>query len=176
MRETIVTTLFYNLVGRTGLNPLEAKRFVKFSIVGVMGAIVDFGSFNLLLTLFGAAGSQIGRETEIASVISFLLAISSNFIWNRYWTYPDSRSKPLVRQFTQFFLVNALAIFIRLPVVSLTHDPLGRLVGNLLPTLDPGLAIRIGDNLSLAIAVGIAMFWNFFVNRYWTYNDVGKEA
>ena len=27
-------------------------------------------------------------------------------------------------------------------------------------------------NLTLALAVGIVMLWNFFVNRYWTYNDV----
>jgi putative flippase GtrA len=33
-------------------------------------------------------------------------------------------------------------------------------------------AVRIGKNLSLMLAVGIVMFWNFFVNRYWTYNDV----
>ena len=30
----------------------------------------------------------------------------------------------------------------------------------------------IGENLSLAIVVIIVMFWNFFVNRFWTYNDV----
>ena len=28
------------------------------------------------------------------------------------------------------------------------------------------------DNATLAIAIGTAMLWNFFVNRYWTYNDV----
>ena len=27
-------------------------------------------------------------------------------------------------------------------------------------------------NLTLASAVGIVMLWNFFVNRYWTYNDI----
>jgi putative flippase GtrA len=30
----------------------------------------------------------------------------------------------------------------------------------------------MGENLTLAIAVLIVLFWNFFVNRYWTYNDV----
>jgi len=24
------------------------------------------------------------------------------------------------------------------------------------------------------VAVGVVMLWNFFVNRYWTYNDVDK--
>jgi putative flippase GtrA len=30
----------------------------------------------------------------------------------------------------------------------------------------------MGENLTLAIAVLIVLFWNFFVNRYWTYSDV----
>ena len=30
----------------------------------------------------------------------------------------------------------------------------------------------LAKNLTLALAVGIVMLWNFFVNRYWTYNDV----
>ncbi len=32
----------------------------------------------------------------------------------------------------------------------------------------------LGKNFTLAIAVGVVMLWNFFVNRYWTYNDVDK--
>ncbi len=30
----------------------------------------------------------------------------------------------------------------------------------------------IGTNIAQGIAVVIALFWNFFANRYWTYNDV----
>jgi putative flippase GtrA len=37
----------------------------------------------------------------------------------------------------------------------------------------PGLdAKAISDNITLAIAVIVVMFWNFFVNRYWTYSDI----
>jgi putative flippase GtrA len=30
----------------------------------------------------------------------------------------------------------------------------------------------LAKNATLAIAIGIVMLWNYFVNRYWTYNDV----
>jgi putative flippase GtrA len=30
-------------------------------------------------------------------------------------------------------------------------------------------------NLTLAAAVGVVMLWNFFVNRYWTYNDIDQH-
>jgi putative flippase GtrA len=36
-------------------------------------------------------------------------------------------------------------------------------------TLDPDL---LAKNFTLAVAVLVVMFWNFFVNRYWTYSDV----
>jgi putative flippase GtrA len=30
----------------------------------------------------------------------------------------------------------------------------------------------LAKNFTLALAVGIVMLWNFFINRYWTYNDI----
>ena len=72
-------------------NPQERTRFLKFMAVGVFGAVVDFGIMNLFSKLFGMA-------LVWAGTISFICAIFSNFIWNRYWTYPDSRSRPISRQ------------------------------------------------------------------------------
>ena len=52
-------------------NSQERTRFLKFSVVGVIGAIVDFGVMNLLVALFGAS-------LVIAGTISFIAAIFSN--------------------------------------------------------------------------------------------------
>lgn len=148
-------------------NRKELERFIKFMVVGVIGAVVDFGTFNLL--------TGLGNLTaEVASTISFVMAICSNFIWNRYWTYPDSRSKRIGHQFVQFFIVNVLGIVIRLPIIAFTKDPFGRLVAQLL-SVDSATAKTLGNNLALATAVVIVMFWNFFVNRYWTYGDVDLD-
>jgi putative flippase GtrA len=35
--------------------------------------------------------------------------------------------------------------------------------------------VFLGKNFTLAVAVGVVMLWNFFVNRYWTYNDIDKD-
>ncbi len=147
-------------------NRKELERFAKFMVVGAIGAVVDFGTFNLLIEV-------LAWSPALAGTVSFVLAVCSNFIWNRYWTYPDSRSKPVLRQFVQFFFVNALGIAIRLPIVSFVPDPLGQLAESGLG-LDADLARSLGNNLALALAVIIVMFWNFFVNRFWTYRDVGK--
>ncbi|MCO5186614.1 MAG: GtrA family protein [Anaerolineae bacterium] len=172
---------------RVGVNPKELTRFLKFLVVGVIGAVVDFGTYNLLIgplsrsdvpanviAWFEPVATLTPEQVVaiIAGTISFVLAVISNFIWNRYWTYPDSRSKSLPRQFAQFFLVNISAIFIRLPILALTVNFFSRTAATLFPSLSDPVAVRLGKNLALALAVGIALFWNFFINRYWTYSDV----
>jgi putative flippase GtrA len=147
-------------------NPRERARFIKFAIVGIIGAIIDFGTFNLLSGL-------IGVPPVWASVVSFTAAVISNFLWNRYWTYPDSRSKAIHHQMVQFSVINVIGLAIRTPIFASLEKPLPRLFASMnLPSfafLQPDF---LGHNLALAVAVIVVMFWNFFVNRYLTYNDV----
>jgi putative flippase GtrA len=152
----------------------EAKRFMKFAVVGAIGAIVDFGTFNILNGL-------LGLWSVLASMMSFSAAVTSNFIWNRFWTYPDSRSKHLRHQVSQFAVVSLIGLAIRTPLFAAVESPAidltqrwqlvkaaGRLLG-LSGTLDPTM---VGRNLALATAVVVVMMWNFGINRLWTYGDV----
>lgn len=154
----------------------EFARFLKFSVVGTIGAVVDFGTFNLLHTL-------LGMWSVLASVCSFCAAVFSNFIWNRYWTYPDSRSKPVFQQALQFALVNVIGLLVRTPIFALSEGPMTRLAERIISTtptaIPPGseglLSLEphvLGPNLALALAVIVVLFWNFGVNRIWTYSDV----
>jgi len=38
--------------------------------------------------------------------------------------------------------------------------------------LAPDSAEILAKNATLAFAIGVVMIWNFFINRYWTYNDI----
>jgi putative flippase GtrA len=147
-------------------NPRERTRFLRFATVGIIGAVVDFGTFNLLT-------SFAGMTAVLASVFSFIAAIISNFTWNRYWTYPDSRTKPITRQVLQFSLVSIVGLFIRTPIIALLEPLFTRLFTGL-QFLPVGFltAEFLADNLALAVAVIVVMFWNFFINRYWTYDDI----
>ncbi|MEW6093061.1 MAG: GtrA family protein, partial [Chloroflexota bacterium] len=108
----------------------------------------------------------------LAGSISFVCAVTSNFFWNRYWTYPDSRSKPLARQLLMFFLVNLAGVVIRIPILHFGEPLMQKLLAKFSPSFaSPDF---LANNFTLAIAVGIVMLWNFFVNRYWTYNDIDK--
>ena len=145
-------------------NTKERVRFFRFALVGAIGAVVDFAILNLLLL--------ISTPYVLAGTISFIAAVLNNFLWNRFWTYPDSRSKKLAQQLVQFAIINAIGLAIRVPLLAFLEEKLIALSTRYFPNdfLSPEF---IGHNTGLAIAIIIVMLWNFFANRYWTYNDVG---
>lgn len=146
-------------------NTRERTRFLKFAVVGTIGAVVDFGTFNVLVNL-------AGMVAVFASVISFSAAVTSNFLWNRFWTYPDSRSKSVVSQIGQFMVVNVIGLIIRTPLFAWMEHILVNWLNRIIPAGGFVTPTFIGHNIALAIAVVVVMMWNFFANRFWTYNDV----
>ena len=131
----------------------EVVRFVKFGIVGAIGAVVDFSVLNLGIQVFGLA-------KWLANTFSFSAAVLSNFTWNRLWTFPESRDRPVGPQLGQFLLVNVVGYAIN-QAIFLSLD---RYVFS---DWDAW-----GYNLSKAIAIGVVLFWNFGINRIWTYRGI----
>ncbi|MGQ9848963.1 MAG: GtrA family protein [Aggregatilineaceae bacterium] len=162
-----------------GAKAREVERFLKFATVGVIGAIIDFGVLNLLqATILHPDGPYITLKVALATGIAFVSAVTSNFIWNRYWTYPDSRSRSLRQQWLQFFIVSIIGLAFRLVWVRTLFNPFGHLGADVLSsigaveTMADATTRRLGTNIAQFFAVWIVMVWNFFANRYWTYNDV----
>ncbi len=146
-------------------NHTELVRFGKFAVVGIIGAVVDFGILYILHAI-------LHWHLALSNTISFTCAVLSNFTWNRYWTYPDSRSKPLAAQLGQFFIVNVLGWAINTGILLALNVPFTSLVSTLNLVGTAEMAHKIGYNAAKVLATGVVMFWNFFVNRFWTYNDV----
>ena len=134
-------------------HPAELARFCKFAVVGTIGAVVDFSILNLGIQVFGLA-------KWLANTFSFTAAVGSNFTWNRLWTFPESRSDSLWRQLGQFLVVNLVGYAINQGVFL---------------SLDRYVFASWGAwgyNVSKAIAIGIVLFWNFGINRIWTYRAI----
>ncbi len=53
----------------------EQERFIRFAIVGTIGAVIDIGIFNF-------ASSILKIPALTAQAISFSVAVISNFLWN----------------------------------------------------------------------------------------------
>lgn len=145
-------------------DPAERTRFLKFAMVGMTGTVVDFAIMNTL-------GALAHTPLVISGTISFVIAVINNFVWNRFWTYPESRSKHLLGQLLQFALVNTIGlVLIRIPILTFGEPMLDQVLANF-PQIKTMHTV-ISHNITLAIAIAIVMMWNFFVNRYWTYNDI----
>ena len=152
-------------------NPKRVERFVKFAIVGVIGAIVDFIVLNILKVVFEAIELGVGWNVPLephqiqliaANAISFSAAVLSNFTWNRLWTFPESRERPVVTQLIQFTIVNVLGLIIN-TVILVVMDQY---------VFQQFFDARLSYNLAKAVAIGVVLFWNFGVNSIWTYRGI----
>jgi len=163
--------LIARIATKTSINPKELERFIKFAIVGAIGAVVDFIVLNIMKILFERMGLGVGWDIGLdpnqiqliaANTISFTTAVISNFTWNRLWTFPESRERPLVPQLLQFATVNVLGLIINTFIlVTMDHYVFSQFFDH-----------RLSYNLAKAFAIGVVLFWNFGVNRVWTYKGI----
>lgn len=142
--------------------PKEIKRFIKFLIVGAVGFTIDFSAFNVIHHFFNT-------PEVIAQTISFSVATISNFVFNYFWIYREAQDKPVVQKAGQFALVSVLGLVIGVPVFTAALFVARKIVPAL--GLD-SLPFNLAGNLALVCRVLVVLFWNFFVNRKWTYGDI----
>ncbi len=167
-------------------NPKEVRRFAKFLVVGAFGFVVDFGGFNLFHTLgiggslasqvpasFGSLAGYLATHPEvIEQALSFCCAVLSNFLWNYFWLYPEARDANQAKKILKFFIVSVAGLIVGVPVFGVAlyfSRGFVKVVGL------SSLSFNLAGNMALVCRVGVLLFWNFFVNRFWTYRDVAIE-
>jgi putative flippase GtrA len=163
-----------------GAKAKELERFLRFAVVGISGAVIDLGLLYILQATILPPHNEL--YVVLASGIAFFTAVISNFTWTRLWVYPDSRSRSMRRQLVMFTFVSVVGGAARLIWMALMAFPIGHLVMPLalpfIQILRPNYAPtafaegKLGSLVAQLIAMVIIMLWNFFANRYWTYNDV----
>lgn len=142
-------------------NRNEVKRFIKFATVGTAGAVTHFTIFNILLQL-------LRFSTYLSNTFGFVAAVIQNFILNRTWTFSEKRGQKARSQLFQFALVSISGLLINTGVLATVRylmEPFWVQFFN----GQPQTAAIIGDNFALAAAIGVVLFWNFTVNRIWTF-------
>jgi len=185
-----------------GENYREMERFLRFACVGVTGAILDLGTLTVLqATVLPPAreitsplidvlnyetpvilATSISFNVALATTIAFLVAVISNFIWTSTWVYPESTTRTIRRQLAQFTFISFVGWSGRTIWITTMYRVIGPIVTPIavpfIQILDasfeatPVTEDRLGTTFAQLIAMGIVMLWNFFANRYWTFNDV----
>ena len=77
---TVSASEFADRVGAAARRPASWWQLLKFGIVGGSGYLINLAVFAFL------AGS-LDVHHIAAAIGAFCVAVTSNFLWNRYWTF-----------------------------------------------------------------------------------------
>ena len=131
--------------------------FVKFGVVGLVGVGVDVGIFNLLRLGDGDGALWINGAIG-AKVVSTSVAIVTNWLGNRYWTFRHERHKHVIREFIEFVVASLIGMGLTLLCLWISHYWLG-------------FTTLLDDNIS-ANVVGLALgtLARFVLYRFWVWS------
>jgi putative flippase GtrA len=124
--------------------PANWVQLLKFGLVGGSGYLINLAVFAVL------AGS-LGIYHSVAAIGAFAVAVTNNFLWNRHWTFGSSDG-PAGFQAARFFAVSLASLALNLVVLE-------ALVAS----------GSVNELAAQAIAVAVAMPFNFLGNRLWTF-------
>lgn len=119
-------------------------KFLKFGIVGFSGVFVDFG-----ITYVCKEWLRIHKY--IANSIGFTVAASSNYIFNRIWTF-RSHDPNIAMEYTEFLLISLAGLGINNFILWVIHSK-----------------FKQNFYLSKLFAIGVVTIWNFLANYYITF-------
>jgi dolichol-phosphate mannosyltransferase len=123
-------------IGAAARRPASWIQLLKFGIVGGSGYLINLAVFAVLVSL--------GVHHTIAAIGAFGVAVTNNFLWNRYWTFGPGEG-PAHFQAARFFAVSLASLGLNLALLEL------------------------GELSAQAIAVAVAMPFNFLGNKLWTF-------
>lgn len=124
--------------------PENWYQLIRFGMVGASGYFVNLAVFSM--------ATQLAEIHHIAAaVIAFLFAVTNNFVLNRHWTFRAAHGHP-GHQAARFLTVSVAALGINLVVLALLVD-----------------VLSLSEVPGQAIAVAVAMPFNFLGNRLWTF-------
>lgn len=120
-------------------------KFIKFGVVGFTGLFIDFGLTSL--------GKEILRiQKYVANGIGFTAAATSNYIFNRLWTF-ESNNPQIAMEYASFIIVSLIGLAINTFVIWLLVSK-----------------SKINFYVAKAIAIVVVILWNFFANLLITFN------
>ncbi len=131
-------------LGAAARRPASWWQLLKFGLVGGSGYVINLAVFALL-------SGELGVHHAPAALGAFCVAVSSNFLWNRHWTFAAADGHAGF-QAARFFAVSIAAFLVNLVALE---------------------ALLLSSSLSAlaaqAIAVAVAMPFNFLGNKLWTF-------
>ena len=123
-------------------------QFMKFAIIGGMNTMLDLGILNFLIFITGIAA---GVYYSVFKSISFSIAVTSSYLWNKYWTFQDF-NRPQLKEILKFLFVNAIGFVINVGTASLVVN---------FVSAPAGIGPQLWANIGAVSSIVISLIWNF---------------
>ena len=149
----------------------------KFVLVGGLNTLVDWGVLSFLIFAFQKY-LNIGSSHVIFSIfsvtiifyslfkaISFILATTNSYIWNKFWTFKRKTTEKLSKEFLQFIVISIIGFLINVGLASF--------VFKFIPPFG-GLNINQWAIFSAATATVVSMVWNFLGYKFIVFDVKSK--
>lgn len=135
-------------------------QIVKFVEVGALNTFIDWSIFGLLIAITGASGG--GILFILKKGLSFSLAATNSYFWNKIWTFEKKEFEETGREFSEFFVVSAIGLAINVATASAFVNIVG-------PQF--GLSQELWNNLSALPGTLTAMTWNFLGYKFLVFKE-----
>ena len=126
------------------IDELIVLKFIKFCAVGLSGMVIDFSTTWMLK-------EKVRINKYIANSTGFVLAATSNYIWNRFWTF-QSENSHIATEYISFIIISLAGLAINNLLVYFFSDRL-----------------KFNFYLSKLIAIVVVTLWNFILNYLITF-------
>jgi putative flippase GtrA len=119
-------------------------KFLKFGVVGFSGVFVDFG-FTYVCK------EWIKIPKYISNAIGFSIAASSNYLFNRIWTFHSQNPKVMI-EYSQFLSISLIGLGMNTLILWILVSK-----------------YKKHFYLSKLFAIGVVTVWNFLANYFITF-------
>lgn len=120
------------------------RKFIKFGLVGFSGLFIDFG-FTYLFK------EKVKLQKYLSNALGFIIAASSNYIFNRIWTFQSENPQILV-EYSEFLLIAMIGLGLNTLILWMIVSKM-----------------RWNFYFAKLFAIGFVTLWNFFANAYITF-------
>nr|MBQ9201381.1 GtrA family protein [Bacteroidales bacterium] len=123
-------------------NKTLVVQLLRYSVVGGVAFLVDYGSLWLLT-------EAVGLHHLVSAAIAFILGLICNYVISTAWVFGESKVNNRLVEFTVFSIIGVVGLGFNELIIYFFTDVCG-----------------LHYMLSKIISTVIIFFWNFFARRF----------
>jgi len=165
----IACLVFLYLAFWIGKKIIVIRQASKFVLVGGLNTLVDWGVLSLLILVFRDSFNIDSRDVIFAvfsvtivfyslfKAISFIIATTNSYIWNKLWTFKRKTTEKISKEFLQFIVISIIGFLINVGIASIIFKFVSPIAG---------LNIDQWAIIAAAFATAVSMIWNFLGYKF----------